>query len=126
LGLKKHDLNADLIKVYLTNATPSTSADSVLLDLADISAGNGYTAGGDDITNAYSEATGTGTMTAVDVTFTASGGTIGPFRYAVIYNDTQTAPADPLIAWWDHGSALTLNDGESFTVDFGASVFTIA
>jgi len=126
LGLKKHELNADLVKVYLTNATPSTSADSVLLDLADISAGNGYTAGGDDITNAYSEATGTGTMTAVDVTFTASGGTIGPFRYAVIYNDTQTAPADPLIAWWDHGSALTLNNGESFTVDFGASVFTIA
>ena len=127
LGLGAINLNTDLIKVYLTNATPSASADDVLLDLADISAGNGYTAGGDDITNLYSEASGTGTMTATDVTWTASGGTIGPFRYAVIYDDTVTSPVvDPLIAWWDYGSALTLNDGESFTVDFGASVFTIA
>jgi len=126
LGLKVHELNADLCKVYLSNATPSTSADSIKTDLAEIGAGNGYTAGGEDSTNAYSEATGTGTMTAVDITWTASGGTIGPFQYAILYNDTPTSPVDPLIAWWDHGSALTLNDGESFTVDFGASVFTIA
>jgi len=60
------------------------------------------------------------------VTWTASGGSIGPFRYVVLYNDTQTSPADPLIAWWDYGSAVTLADGESFVVDFAASVLTIA
>lgn len=125
LGLQVHECNADLFKVYLSNAVPSTSADSIKTDLAEIAAGNGYTAGGDDSQNAYSEATGTGTMTGVDITWTATGGTIGPFQYPVFYNDTPAAPLDPLVSWWDYGSALTLNDGESFTVDFGASIFTI-
>jgi hypothetical protein len=62
----------------------------------------------------------------VDVVFTASGGSFGPFRYAVVYNDTPTSPADPLVCWWDYGSSISCNDGEKFTVDFGASVFTIA
>jgi len=126
LGDKVHDLDADLIKVYLTNATPSTSADSIKTDLAEITAENGYTAGGDDIQNAWAEASGTGTLTGVDVVITASGGTVGPFRYVVLYNDTPTSPADPLIAWWDYGSIVTLQDTETFTVDFGASVLTIA
>ena len=52
---------------------------------------------------------------------------MGPFRYAVLYNDTATSPADALIAWWDYGSAVTLNDGESLTVDFGTNqLFTLA
>lgn len=126
LGLKVHDLNADLCKVYLSNTVPSASLDSVKVDLAEIAAGNGYTAGGADATNLYSEATGTGTMTGTDITWTASGGTIGPFQYAVFYNDTPITPADPLISWWDNGSAVTLNSGESFTVNFGANIFTIA
>ena len=41
---------------------------------------------------------------------TASGGTIGPFRYVAFYNDTPTSPADPLICWCDYGSAITLAD----------------
>ena len=61
---------------------------------------------------------GTYTLAANQVVFTASGGTIGPFRYAVLYDDTPTSPADPLIAWWDYGSGITLNDGETFTVKF--------
>ena len=125
LGLKIHNCNTDLWKVYLSNAAPSASLDSIKTDLAEISAGNGYTAGGDDAQNTYSEASGTGTLVCVDITWTASGGTIGPFQYAVLYNDAPAAPLDPLIAWWDYGSALTLNNGESFTVDFGASAFTI-
>jgi len=125
LGDKIHDLDGDVIKVYLTNAAPSTSADTIKTDLAEISAEHGYAAGGDDITNTWSETAGVGTLAGTDVVITASGGTIGPFRYAVIYNDTQTSPVDPLIAWWDYGSSITPTDGETFTIDFGASILTI-
>ncbi len=61
-----------------------------------------------------------------DIVFTASGGAIGPFRYAILYNDTPTSPADPLIGYWDYGSSITLADTETFTVDFGATLFTLA
>ena len=124
LGLGVHNLNADTLRCYLSNATPSASADSVKADLAEIATGNGYT-GGEDVTNAYSEASGTGTLTGTDIVITASGGSIGAFQYVVLFNDTPTSPADPLIAWWDYGSALTLNDGDSFTIDFAANIFTI-
>jgi len=125
IGTGVHDLNADTLKVYLTNAAPSVSADSVKADLAEITAENGYPSGGTDIQNGYSESGGTGTLTGTDVVFTASGGTVGPFRYAVVYNDTPTSPADPLVCYWDYGSAVTLQTGESFTVDFGASILTV-
>lgn len=126
LGTKVHDLNADVLKVYASNAAPSASLDSVKADLAEITAQNGYPSGGTDIQNAYSEATGTGTLTAVDVVWTAAGGSFGPLQYIALYNDTPTSPADPLIGWWDYGSAVTVLVGETFTVDFGASVLSIA
>lgn len=123
-----HQLHAagHTLKVYLSNTAPDAAADAVKADLAEISAGNGYAAGGADIQNDASETGGTLTVTAVDVVFTASGGSIGPFRYAVIYNDTPTSPADPLVAWYDYGSSITIGDGETFTVDFGASLLTLA
>ena len=124
LGLGAVNLNTDTFKVYLTNTAPSASLDDVKTDLAEIGAGNGYTAGGDDITNTYSEASGTGTLAGTDVTFTAAGGTIGAFRYAVIYNDTHAS--DILMGWYDYGSSITLNDTETFTVDFGASIATFS
>lgn len=125
LGLAVHNLDTGALKVYLTNAAPNAATHTVKADLADIAAGNGYVAGGADITGVYAESGGTGTLTATDVTFTASGGAVGPFRYAILYNDTPTSPADPLIQYWDYGSAITLADGETFTVDFGASVLTL-
>lgn len=112
----------------LTNTAP-VATNSVKADLTEISAGNGYTAGGTQATvSSSAQTSGTYKLVLADVVFTASGGTIGPFRYAVIYNDTPTSPADPLIGWWDYGSARTLQSGESFTVDFNAStgVFTLA
>jgi hypothetical protein len=128
LGKGTHQLHAagHTLKVYLTNTTPNAATQTVKADLAEITAQNGYPSGGTDIQNDYTEASGTGTLTGVDVVFTASGGSFGPFRYVVLYNDTPTSPADPLIAWWDYGSAISCNDGETFTVDFGASVLTIA
>jgi hypothetical protein len=124
---KVHDLNADTLKVLLSNDAPSAANDAVKADLtSELSTGGGYTSGGADIQNATSRTGGTTSVTAVDTVFTASGGTIGPFRYAVVYNDTPTSPADPLILYYDYGSSITLQDGESFTVDFGSSLLTIA
>ena len=125
LGKGVHQLHAagHTLRVYLSNATPSASADGVKTDLAEISTGNGYT-GGVDIQNDFTETGGVGTVTAVDVVVTATGA-VGPFQYAVIYNDTPTSPADPLIGWYDYGSAVTLANGETFTVDFGSSLLTI-
>lgn len=123
LGLATVNLNTDVFNLYLSNATPSASADDVKADLAEITNENGYPAPV-DIQNGYSEGTGTGTMTAVDVTVTASGGTVGPFQYVVIYDDTHAS--DILMCWFDYASGLTLQIGESFSVDFGASLFTLA
>lgn len=125
LGLAAVNLNTDTLKVYLTNATPSASDDDVKADLAEITAEHGYPSGGSDVTNTYSEASGTGTLGATDVVFTASGGSFGPFRYVVLYDDTHAS--DILIGWWDYGSSITVNDGETFTVDFAAGgIATIA
>jgi hypothetical protein len=129
LGKGIHQLHATghTTKCYLSNDTPSASLDAIKTDLNEIASGNGYTSGGVDTQNDYTETGGTGTMTGTDIVITASGGSVGPFRYVVHYNDSQTSPADPLINWWDYGaSGLTLNAGESFTIDFGASILTLA
>jgi hypothetical protein len=125
LAEKVHNLDADQLEVYLSNTTPSASGDSVKADLAEIATGNGYT-GPADTQNATSRTGGTTSVTGVDVVFTASGGAIAQFRYVVLQNTTPASPLDPLIGWWDYGSAVDLADGESFTVDFGSSMFTIA
>lgn len=120
-----HDLNAHTLRAYLSNATPTASGDSIKADLAEISTGNGYS-GAVDVQNATSRTGGTTSVTAVDIVITASGGSVGPFRYVQIYNDTPTSPADPLVQFYDYGSAITLADGESFTIDFGSSLLTVA
>lgn len=126
LGKGVHQLHAagHVLECYLSNVAPDAALDAVKADLAEISTGNGYT-GPEDAQNDYTEATGTGTLTCVDIVITASGGSIGPFRYVIFQNTTPTSPLDPLISWWDYGSAITLNDGESLTIDFAASTFTI-
>jgi hypothetical protein len=125
LAEKVHHLGTDQLEIYLSNATPSASADAIKADLAEITTGNGYT-GPQDTQNAVSRSGLTTSVTGVDVTITASAGTVGPFRYVVLQNTTPTSPADPLIGWWDYGSSITLADGESFLTDFGSSMFTVA
>lgn len=125
LALKVHNLDADVLKILLTNTAP-VATNQVKADLTEIAAGNGYSAGGTDAQAVVTQNVGTMELSGTDVVFTCSASTIGPFRYAVLYNDTPTSPADPLIGWWDYGSAVTLNINETFTVDFGATVITIA
>jgi hypothetical protein len=112
-----HNLQSHTLKVMLTNTAP-VATNSVRADLTEIAAGNGYTAGGTAASvTSSAQTSGTYKLVLGDVVITASGGSIGPFRYAVLYNDTPTSPADPLIGWWDYGSALTLANGESITWD---------
>jgi len=111
-----HDLDGThTLKVLLCNTAP-VSTNSLLADLTEIAAGNGYTAGGTATTPTLSSSSGTAKLVCSDVTFTASGGSIGPFQYAVLYN--ATAVSGNLIGFWNYGSAVTLADGESFVVDF--------
>ena len=120
------NLGADTLKIMLTNSAP-LATNTVKANLTEISAGNGYSAGGPTVTiTSSSQSSGTYSLVGNDVVITASGGSVGPFRYAVLYDDTPTSPADPLIAFWDYGSSITLASGESLTVDFGANILTVA
>ena len=126
LAEKLHNLGSDTLKVALTNSAPTAGMDH-LADITQVSNGNGYTTGGTQAAQSSSAQTsGTYKLVLGDVTFTASGGSMGPFRYAVLYNDT--ASNDELIAWWDYGSAVTLAAGESFTWDADPSngIMTLA
>lgn len=116
---KLHNLGSDTLKVMLTNSAP-VATNTVKADITEITAQNGYTAGGTaaSITSS-AQSSGTYKLVLADVVFTPSGGTFGPFRYAVLYNDT--ASNDELIGWWDHGSAITPGIGDTYTVDMDAS-----
>lgn len=123
---KVHNLGSDTLKVALTNTVP-VNTNTVLADITQISGTNGYTTGGTAASiSSSAQTTGTYKLVLADVVFTASGGNVGPFRYVVLYNSTATN--GELIAWWDYGSAVTLADTETFTVDFDATngVLTIA
>ena len=126
LAEKVHNLQSDVLKVMLSNTAPSAT-NAVKTDITEITAGNGYTAGGAQATQVSSaQTTGTYKLVLNDVTFTAAGGSLATFRYAVLYNDTATN--DELIGWWDYGSAVTITNGNSFMVDFDGTngVLTIA
>ena len=106
-----------VLKVMLTNSAP-VATNAVKADITEISAGNGYSAGGTTVgTITGSQTSGTFKLVgATDPVFTATGA-VGPFRYAVLFNDTPTSPAKPLIGYWDYGSSISLANGETFTVD---------
>lgn len=110
----------------LTNSLP-VRTNTVKANITDISAGNGYSAGGTASAVTLSNASGVEKAVAANVVFTASGGTIGPFQYAVFYNDSQGTPAKPLVNWVDYGSAVTLQSGETFTwaPDAANGLFTV-
>ena len=127
LAEKVHNLGSDTLKVMLTNTSP-VATNTVRADITEISSGNGYTSSGNTAAvTSSAQTSGTYKLVLGDpTTWTASGGSIGPFRYAVLYNDSATN--DELIGWWDYGSSITLASGESFTVDFDPTtgVLTLA
>jgi hypothetical protein len=110
-----HNLQTGQLVVALTNSAP-TASNSVLADITQITYTNLSTR--NITTSTSSQTSGTYKLVLNDLVLTASGGSVGPFRYVVIYNDTPTSPADPLIGYYDYGSSLTLADGETLTIDF--------
>lgn len=115
LGLGVYDLDADTLKIALTNSAPNVATADELADITQIANGNGYTTGGSTVPNtAYSQSGGTGTLVGDSVTFTGSGAGMATFRYAVLYDDTISG--DPLIGYWDYGSGLTLNSGDTLEI----------
>lgn len=109
---KTHNLGSDSLKVALTNSAPSQS-NTVLANITEIS----YTNLSSRALTISSSAQTSGTYKLVlsDLVLTATG-SVGPFRYIVIYNDTATN--DELIGYYDYGSSVTLANGDTFTLDF--------
>lgn len=138
----KLNVSTDALFVLLTNTAPN-AADTVVdtttgtctvkatSNAAEIAAGNGYTKKGGALTvTSSSQSGGTMTLAANQVVFTATG-SVGPFRYVVLFDDTSgTTSTRSVIAWWDYGSSISLNNGDTFTVQFNSAnpgtIFTMA
>lgn len=116
----------DTWKAVIHTDAPVVATDNALADLTEIGGSNGYTTGGTDITYNSTRSGATVTATAVDVVWTASGGNLGASttgRYVSIYDDTSTG--NNLLCSYDYASTFTVATGETFTLDFGASLLTM-
>jgi len=112
-----HDFDANTFKVVLVLSTDTpVVSDTILSNIDQVVNGGGYTTGGETTTISISETSGTTTVSGTEIVWTGSGAGFGPFRYAVLYNDT--AANDPLIAWFDYGSLISVGAGETFTLKF--------
>lgn len=115
---KKHNLGSDQLKVALCAAANApVVTNSVLADLTQITYTN--CSSRDLTTTSLTQTLGVTKLVLADLILTATGGSFGPFRYVVLYNDT--AANDELIGFWDYASDITKNDTETFTIDCDAS-----
>lgn len=122
-----HNFSSNQLIVALSNtapgseSTPPTGAASacVLANVTQISYTN--CSSRNITTSSSGQTSGTYKLVLADLTLTASGGSVGPFRYIYVVNDTPTSPADPIIGCYDYGSSLTITDGNSFVVNFDGS-----
>jgi hypothetical protein len=111
------NLGTDVLKIMLSDTLP-LPANAVKADIAEITSGNGYVSGG--ATVAIASSTQTGGLYILlpsgSVSFTASGGSIGPFRYVIFYD--STASGGPLLGWWDAALEVTIPSGNTFPLNF--------
>lgn len=122
------DLESDQLVVALSNTAPGSETtpptgdgDGVLANVTEVAYTN--LSSRNITTSSSGQSGGTYSLVLTDLVLTSSGGTTGPFRYVYIYNDTVATPTDPLAAYYDYGSELTLGDGETLTIDFSATAF---
>jgi len=118
LAEKVHNLGSDSLVIALTNSAPAAS-NTQLSDISQISYANCSSRALTTVSS--SQTAGVYKLVLADLVLTASGGSVGPFRYIVIYNSSTSTPANALIGYYDYGSNLTLNNGETLTIDFDAS-----
>lgn len=131
LAEKVHNLGSDQLAVALSNTAPGSestppsgsTAACILANVTQVSYTN--LSSRNLTTSSSAQSGGTYSLVLNDLVLTASGA-VGPFRYVYIYNDTPTSPADPLIGYYDYGSSVTLASGDTFTVDFGTELLTLA
>lgn len=117
LAEKVHNLGSDSLYIALASGLNANSGSTSLLSgVGEIVQGNGYIKSG--LPCAVSSSAQTGGFYKLVLTspaaWTGTPSAMAAFRYAVLYNDT--AANDPLIGYWDYGSTVTLNSGETFTV----------
>ena len=120
LAEKVHNLGSDTLKVALTNTAPTAAGTTKLADLT-----GGITTGFDGMTittSSSGQSSGTYKLVLNDLTMTATG-SVGPFRYVVIYNDSATNKE--VICFFDYGSEVTLASGDTFKLDFGTELFSL-
>ena len=122
---------SDTLKVMLVNSPAPVATNSVKAHLTEIAAGFGYPAGGYEIETVTGTRVGaTATLTGSEVLVEAVGGSLGPFQYVALYDDTPVSPLDPLISYWDLGEPVTLADGESVKLRFNlanpGTIFTMS
>jgi len=124
-AVENMDLASDTLIVALSNTAPGSESSNptadgngVLANVTQISYSNLSSRTLTSVTS--TQTSGTYKLSAADLTLTASG-TVPAFRYVYIYDDTVTSPADPLIGYYDYGSSLILNSGDTFTIDIGAN-----
>lgn len=115
--------DTDAFEIALSNTAPASETSNPTAD------GNGVLANVTQVsytfcssrvitTTSSSQTGGTYKLVLQDITLSASGGSVGPFRYVYVFDQTPTAPADPLVCLYDYGSSITLNDGEDLAIDF--------
>ena len=125
-AVENMDLESDQLVIALSNTAPGSESsnptadtDGILGNVTQISYSN--LSSRNLTTTSSGQSGGVYKLVLADLTLTASGGSVAAFRYIYIYNDTVSSPADPLIGYYDYGSSLTLNDGDTFTIDFSPS-----
>ena len=135
--LEVSDMDGDTFKIALSNTAPASETSNPLNDTNGVLANVtqiSYTNYTDDMATdrqlenvTSSQSGGTYTFDADDIVITASGGALADFRYIYLFDDTPTSPADPIVGVWDHGSTISLANGESATISWsGSGIFTLA
>ena len=125
MGKGVHNFGTHQLKIALTNTAPVAANATYAALTAPLATTNLSGATPFNVTTtSYTQTAGTASLVLVDVTLTATGA-VGPFRYVVLYNDTPTAPAKPLVGWYDYGSSVTMASGETFLTDFAATTLTL-
>lgn len=118
----KINLGGTGLTLALTN-TAHTAAWDELADLTQVS--YTYLSARVLTVSASSQTSGTYKLVIDDITLTATG-TVGPFRYIYIYDDASTG--DKLIGYYDYGSSITMENGDTLLINFDGTngVITIA